>query len=144
LAHRRVGSVALRVVLQLVAGATAAAGASGVIISIVALATAVVVVGSELGRFPVLNTNEGKDHWPETSFMIMGPGINTGGGKGASFGTTGTFMEGKKMNKTTGKPDEAGSHVRIDDVGTTLLGIAGFKPEVYGYQGERLRFLEQA
>jgi len=104
----------------------------------------VVVIGSELGRFPVLNTNEGKDHWPETSFMLMGPGINTGGGKGGSFGTTGPFMEGKKMNKTTGKPDEAGSHVRIDDVGTTLLSLAGFKPEVYGYQGDRLRFLEQA
>jgi len=104
----------------------------------------VVIVGSEMGRFPVLNGNLGKDHWPETTFMIMGPGINTDGGRGAAYGITGPFMEGKKINKVTGKPDDAGQHLRLDDVGVTLMSMAGLKPSTYGYQGDRLRFLESA
>ena len=33
------------------------------------------VVMSEMGRTPALNGNEGKDHWPYTSALVMGPGL---------------------------------------------------------------------
>ncbi len=102
----------------------------------------VVVVGSEMGRFPVLNGNLGKDHWPETTLMFFGKGINTGA-NGAAFGETGPFMEGKKLDKNTGKVSDSGSHVTLDDVGTTLVAMTGLDPQVYGYHGERLRFLER-
>ncbi len=35
----------------------------------------VVVVGSDFGRTPYYNNNDGKDHWSVTSMMIMGAGI---------------------------------------------------------------------
>ena len=35
----------------------------------------VVVVGSDFGRTPGYNMNNGKDHWSVTSMVLMGPGI---------------------------------------------------------------------
>ena len=34
-----------------------------------------VVMGSDFGRTPGYNSGNGKDHWPVTSMMMMGPGI---------------------------------------------------------------------
>lgn len=101
------------------------------------------VMGSELGRFPLLNTNLGKDHFPETTMMFMGPHVNTNDGKGAAFVPTGKHMEGMKVSLATGQPDDNGTHIFLDDVGTTLLAATGFNPELYGYRGRRLRFLER-
>lgn len=104
----------------------------------------VVVIGSEMGRFPVINGNIGKDHFPETGFMFMGPGINTGK-NGASYVPTGKFMEGLPVSLKTGMPSDVGAtHLVLDDVGTTLLHMAGLDPSLYGYTGRRLRFLEEA
>ncbi len=104
----------------------------------------VIVLGSELGRFPVLNGNLGKDHFPETGLLFFGPGINTNDGKGAAFGETDGRMAGRKLSLKTGKTDDAGAvHLSLDDVGTTLLHMAGLKPELYGYTGRRLAFLER-
>lgn len=38
----------------------------------------VVMVGSDFGRTPSYNDGNGKDHWPITSVMLMGAGINGG------------------------------------------------------------------
>jgi uncharacterized protein (DUF1501 family) len=35
----------------------------------------IVVMGSDFGRTPYYNDGDGKDHWPITSMMMMGPGI---------------------------------------------------------------------
>jgi len=96
------------------------------------------VLGSELGRFPIINSNLGKDHFPEAPYIFMGPGIQGG----RSFGQTGRMMEGGKVSLKTGQPDSAGSYLVLDDVGTTLLHMAGLNPRVYGYRGQRLRFIE--
>ncbi|MDP2341919.1 MAG: DUF1501 domain-containing protein [Deltaproteobacteria bacterium] len=98
----------------------------------------VVVVGSELGRFPVMNGNLGKDHWPEAPYMFFGPNIRPGG-----YVQTGSFMEGTKTSLVTGKPDPAGANLVLDDVGTTLMNWAGLDPELYGYFGRHLKFLER-
>ncbi len=100
----------------------------------------VVVVGSELGRFPVINGNLGKDHFPEAHYLVMGPGVVTG----QTFVPTGKRMEGVKVDFKTGKPDDAGDHLILDDLGATLLHLAGLNPELYGYNGRRLGFLVQA
>lgn len=107
-------------------------------------AQTMVVIGSELGRFPLLNTNLGKDHFPETTITFMGPNINTNDGKGVSFVPTGRMMEGRKVSLKTGLPDEQGSEIFLDDIGATMIHAVGMNPAIYGYRGRRLGFLERA
>lgn len=38
----------------------------------------VVMVGSDFGRTPGYNMNNGKDHWSVSSMLLMGPGISGG------------------------------------------------------------------
>ncbi len=102
-----------------------------------------VVAGSELARFPVLNGNEGKDHFPETTVLLAGGGIASTPG-GAVYGQTGKLLEGLPISLTTGKPNDQGERLVLDDLGTTLLHHCGFDPERYGYRGRRLSFLERA
>lgn len=97
-----------------------------------------VVAGSELGRFPVLNGNEGKDHFPETHFLVAGGGVPGG----QVFGETDRMMGGRKVSLATGRPDASGTHMMLDDVGTTLLIKAGVDPRLHGYHGRRLAFLD--
>jgi hypothetical protein len=97
----------------------------------------VTVVGSELGRFPRQNEMLGKDHLPQTSFLFTGPGIRAG----KQFGRTGRRMEGLPIAYQSGNPAEAGRVPFLDDVGATLLHLAGLDPERYGYSGQVCEFL---
>jgi uncharacterized protein (DUF1501 family) len=97
----------------------------------------VTVVGSELGRFPRENDMLGKDHLPQTSFMLTGPGLRAG----KSFGRTGRQMEGLPIAYRTGEAAQAGRVPLLDDVGATLLHLAGIDPERYGYRGKICDFL---
>lgn len=103
------------------------------------------VVGSEIGRFPRLNDLAGKDHFPEAPYLLIGPGINTNQGQGAMFGGTGRQGEALPISLRTGKEAASGGHrVTLDDLGTTLLRSAGFEPSAYGYSGQNLDFLYQS
>ncbi len=97
----------------------------------------VTMVGSELGRFPHQNDMLGKDHLPQTSFVFAGPGIRAG----RSFGRTGRQMEGLPIAYRNGDPAAAGRVPLLDDVGTTMLHLAGLDPERYGYRGKVCDFL---
>jgi len=97
----------------------------------------VVVVGSELGRFPRQNDMLGKDHLPQTSFLFSGPGIRAG----RTFGVTGPRMEGLPIDYRDGHPAAAGRVPMLDDVGATLLRLGGLDPERYGYTGRACEFL---
>ncbi len=96
----------------------------------------VVLAASELGRFPVLNGVQGKDHFPETFFLLAGAAA-----KGV-FGETGQLMEGLPVSLRTGRAESGGTRLVLDDVGSTMLRWAGLEPSVYGYRGRALRFLE--
>lgn len=62
-----------------------------------------IIIKSELGRFPRLNQQEGKHHWPYTSALIWSP-ITKG-------------------NCTIGKTDDAGRGIKINpNFGTTSGG----------------------
>lgn len=100
-------------------------------------AQTVTIVGSELGRFPHQNDMLGKDHLPQTSFLLAGPGLRPG----KVFGRTGRRMEGLPIAYRTGEPAEAGRVPLVDDVGATLLHLAGLDPERYGYRGKVCEFL---
>ncbi len=85
----------------------------------------VVVVTSEMGRTPLVNTFEGRDHWPFTSAMIIGRGVT--GGR-----TIGGFSEsylGVGVDPTTGElaPDRPG--ISCESFGATLLLLGDVDPE---------------
>lgn len=97
----------------------------------------VTLVGSELGRFPHQNAMLGKDHLPQTSFLFAGPGIRSG----KVFGKTGRLMEGLPIAYGNGDPAAAGRVPFLDDIGATMLHLAGLDPERYGYGGKVCEFL---
>ena len=96
-----------------------------------------VLIGSEFGRFPKLNSYAGKDHFPESPFILFGKGVRSG----EIWGSLGRKMEGLRISGLDGKRDKNGHKVTLDDLGTTLLFMAGINPRRYGYSGNVLRFI---
>jgi hypothetical protein len=97
----------------------------------------VVVVGSEIGRFPRINAARGKDHLPQAPYLFYGPWFATGN----TFGGTDREMVSLPISLGTGRPERGGHLPVVDDVGTTLLRLDGANPEAYGYTGQNLAFL---
>jgi hypothetical protein len=60
---------------------------------------ATVLVLSEMGRTPVMNAGEGKDHWPYTSAMVLGKGV-TGG---QILGGTDEYLVGQAVDLDSGE-----------------------------------------
>ena len=84
----------------------------------------VVVVFSEMGRTPQLNSAEGKDHWPYTSVLLVGAGIQGGrvvGGLDSNY-------YGLALDPVTGDADEDGNVPGVTDLGATLLTLADVDP----------------
>jgi uncharacterized protein (DUF1501 family) len=103
------------------------------------------VVGSEIGRFPRINGSLGKDHFPEIPLLFYGACWNTAGRQGGSFGVTNRRMEGLSVSLRNGRDVEPSTPpLVLDDVGTTLLHVAGVDPSPYGYYGRVLDFLVHA
>jgi uncharacterized protein (DUF1501 family) len=100
-----------------------------------------VVIGSELGRYPRLNSVLGKDHWPEVPFLFWGAGIV----HQQVFGRTGAHLQAVPVSLRTGRDVATGGELlTLDDIGTTLLHMVGLDPEPRGYLGRRLDFLVAA
>lgn len=100
-----------------------------------------VVLASELGRFPRMNEMKGKDHFPETFYMFLGRWFASGGGSWKSFGQTDRQMAALPVDLKTGRPAAGGHVVTLGDVGATILGIAGIDAELFGYTDTPLPFL---
>ncbi len=98
----------------------------------------VVVIGSELGRHPILNKQAGKDHFPEMPMMFVGAVE----GRGHAFGRSGRRMQSLPISKKSGR-DEGGKRgiPTLNDVGATVLRLFGVNPEACGYDGDTLEFL---
>lgn len=84
----------------------------------------VVVVCSEMGRTPKLNTSGGKDHWTFTSAMFIGPGVRGGQVVGAYDDT----LVGRPVDVATGQPADDGLALSSSNLGATLLALAGLDP----------------
>lgn len=84
-----------------------------------------VVIGSDFGRTPYYNDNNGKDHWPITSMMVMHP---SGSGKGGKvFGSSTNKFRSQKLNLSTGQVDANGQLLTPAHVNLALrkeLGIS--------------------
>jgi uncharacterized protein (DUF1501 family) len=85
----------------------------------------VVVVLSEMGRTPQLNEAGGKDHWPYTAALVVGPGIDGG----RSVGGYDAYYYGQPLDLGTGEVDDGGRDLSTDVFGATLLTLAGLDSE---------------
>jgi len=94
-----------------------------------------VLASSELGRHPRLNSNAGKDHFPEAPVMLYGAGLNPG-----QFVDTGRETEGHPVKLATGRRQRGGHVVTLDDIGATVLEIAGVDFQRFGHNGRPLPF----
>ena len=83
-----------------------------------------VVVLSEMGRNPLINDSEGKDHWPNTSAMLVGSGV----AGGRTIGAYGTGLAMQPINMATGEADEGGSVLTSASLGATLLALGNVDP----------------
>jgi uncharacterized protein (DUF1501 family) len=80
-----------------------------------------VVVCSEFGRTPELNTDNGKDHHPWTSMLIAGKNVKGG----TSVGLTDGNQEGVKTNLSTGMPDDTGVVLDVTNMVAGLVTLMG-------------------
>ncbi|MEO8703684.1 MAG: DUF1501 domain-containing protein [Kofleriaceae bacterium] len=81
----------------------------------------IVVCMSELGRTPKLNGDQGKDHWPVTSAMVMGGGVDGG----RVFGGTSDRVDALPVDLATGAVDPAGTLLTHDRFVGGILKLAG-------------------
>lgn len=86
-----------------------------------------VVVMSEMGRTPKLNSSNGKDHWPYTSVLLVGGGIRGG----QVVGATDAYQNGERINLETGELDPGGELITAASLGWSLLTLAGIDPTPY-------------
>ncbi|MDP2309505.1 MAG: DUF1501 domain-containing protein [Pseudomonadota bacterium] len=86
----------------------------------------VLVILSEMGRAPLENLAGGKDHWPCTSLLLVGPGVAGGRVIGAFDGN----FYGHPIDLASGEvvPDGEGACLDAAAVGATLLRLAELDP----------------
>lgn len=82
------------------------------------------VVLSEMGRTPALNAGLGKDHWPYTSALIVGPGV-TGG---RVVGDYDEWYYGRNVDPATAEVHDGGRALDASMFGATLLALGDVDP----------------
>ncbi|MEN0060526.1 MAG: DUF1501 domain-containing protein [Myxococcota bacterium] len=94
----------------------------------------VVLVISEMGRSPLLNRLEGKDHWPFTSAMLIGPGVRSTLVDGSDEG-----LQQRPVDLKTGRPDAAGRALQAEDVLATTASLMGLDASALYPKAEVIR-----
>jgi hypothetical protein len=79
-----------------------------------------VLVVSEMGRSPLINGTQGKDHWPFTTSLLLGPGVRSGLVQGTDDG-----LVQRPVDLATGAPDATGHRVSSSDVLATVATLMG-------------------
>ncbi len=83
-----------------------------------------IVVLSEMGRHPTLNSGGGKDHWTFTSCLLIGSGIRGG----QTLGELDENALGRPIDLATGELDEGGEALLPTHLGASLLTLADLDP----------------
>jgi uncharacterized protein (DUF1501 family) len=91
------------------------------------LETTTVLVISEMGRMPVYNISNGKDHWPYTSLMLFGAGVRSG----EVFGRTDDTLISTEVSMETGEASENGTILTAENLIAGLLQSIGIDPVEY-------------
>ncbi len=82
---------------------------------------------SDFARSPQLNGDNGKDHHPWTSMLLVGKNVRGG----ASYGMTDRNQEGVKTNFSTGLPDDTGQVIDVTNMVAGVLTLVGANPSTY-------------
>ncbi len=82
-----------------------------------------VVVCSEMGRTPRINSNGGKDHWTYTSALLIGAGLRSG-----VVGGYDDSLLGQPMDLDSGELFGGGTLISSENLGATLLAMAELDP----------------
>jgi hypothetical protein len=85
------------------------------------------VVMSEMGRTPKLNGASGKDHWPVSSVLLVGGGVNGN----HVLGGTDNSQNNESIDYTTGLPSSTGQEIAAANLGAAILIQAGVNPAEY-------------
>jgi uncharacterized protein (DUF1501 family) len=80
-----------------------------------------ILVGSDFGRTPWYNENNGKDHWSITSVLAMGPGIEGG----RVVGATTDYQSPMTVDPTTLALSESGTRIHPAHIHAALRELAG-------------------
>ena len=80
-----------------------------------------VLVGSEFGRGPQYNMNQGKDHWPVTSMMVFGPNIPGG----RVIGATNSGAEPLQIDPSSLQVSSTGVDLTPASIHKALRKVAG-------------------
>ena len=91
-----------------------------------------IAVVSEMTRTPKLNRKGGKDHWPHTSALLVGPSVRGG----ERVGGTSDVVESLTVALDTGEVDPAGELNKYDNFAAGLVEHFGVDPERW-YPGVR-------
>jgi hypothetical protein len=86
-----------------------------------------VVVLSEMGRTPRLNGDNGKDHWPVTSALLLGAGVRGG----RVLGGTSDTLDALSIDLRSGAPDVAGKQLQAPNLVAGVLTALGIDPEPF-------------
>jgi uncharacterized protein (DUF1501 family) len=89
-----------------------------------------VVVTSEMARTPAFNGSGGRDHWPYTSMLLIGPGIVGD----RSFGGFTDVYTGIGVDPG-GSPDPSSAGISAESLGATLLTLGDIDPQEYLREG---------
>ena len=97
----------------------------------------VVLAISEMGRTPRHNSQGGKDHWPWTSAMVVGPTINGG----RAFGNTDAWLRPDPIDLSSGASVESGEALHAEHVLRAVAEMMGAEQSAAQYGRESLRAL---
>ncbi|SMF55510.1 DUF1501 domain-containing protein [Pseudobacteriovorax antillogorgiicola] len=78
-----------------------------------------IVVYSDFGRTPKVNTRNGRDHWPFGGALMLGGGINGG----RAVGVTDDDLRAVNVNTTTGLEDSSGITLKPTHLGGSVLEL---------------------
>jgi hypothetical protein len=95
----------------------------------------VVAVLSEMTRTPKRNGSGGKDHWPVTSAMLIGPGV----AGGRTVGGTTETLDADLVDLETGDLWSGGTTLRYDHFAAGVLELLGVDPGAWFDGGEVYR-----
>lgn len=92
---------------------------------------------SEMGRTPRHNSQGGKDHWPWTSAMLIGPTVNGG----RAYGETDAWLRPQPLDLATGRADTSGEALHAEHVLRAVAEMMGAEQSAAQYGREALRAL---
>ena len=86
-----------------------------------------IIVFSEMGREPRLNSWGGRDHWTFTSTLLVGSGIQGG----QTIGALDAYGQGQAIDLGTGAIRSTGTALLPEHLGATLLTLGDVDPEEF-------------